>query len=205
MIKQPITRSSARLLLAAVIASVFVPAPALAHEGTGLAGGFVSGFRHPLVGLDHLLAMVSVGIWGAFLGRPLVIALPVLFPGAMVFGAAVGMSGIPFPPVEYGIALSVVTLGLMILLAVRAPVVVACVVVGLFALFHGHAHGTELPAAADPIGYSVGFVLCTGLLHVAGIALGLLKAVPIGAAALRVGGGLIACTGLWFLSGAALV
>ncbi len=192
------------IALIALIASALAPAPALAHEGTGLAGGFVSGFRHPLVGLDHLLAMVSVGIWGAFLGRPLVIALPVLFPGAMVAGAGVAMAGIPFPLVEYGIALSVVTLGLMILFAVRAPVVVACVVVALFALCHGHAHGTELPAAADPIGYSMGFVLCTGLLHVAGIALGLLKLVPNGVMALRAGGGLIACIGLWFLNSATL-
>lgn len=191
-------------MLAATIALALTPAPALAHDGTGLAGGFVSGFRHPLVGLDHLLAMVSVGIWGAFLGRPLVIALPVLFPGAMVVGAGAAMAGVSFPPVEYGIALSVVTLGLLILLAVRAPVIIACGVVALFALCHGYAHGTELPAAADPIGYSMGFVLCTGLLHVAGIALGLLKAVPNGVTALRAGGGLIACAGLWFLSAAAL-
>lgn len=204
MIKHPKTKPDARLLLVALIALAITPAPALAHEGTGLVGGFVSGFRHPLVGLDHLLAMVSVGIWGAFLGRPLVIALPILFPGAMVVGAGIAMAGVSFPPVEYGIALSVVILGLMILFAVRASLLMAGGVVALFALCHGYAHGTELPAAADPIGYSMGFVLCTGLLHVAGISLGLLKAVSNGTMVLRAGGGLIAVGGLWFLGAAGL-
>jgi len=188
-------------LLALLVLALF-PAPAMAHEGTGLAGGLAAGFVHPLMGLDHLLAMVSVGLWGAFLGRPLIIALPMLFPSMMAVGGALGMLGLPIPPVELGIAVSVVTLGLMILLAVRAPVAVACAIVALFALFHGYAHGMELPSAADPVGYSAGFVLSTGLLHVVGIALGFARALPFGAMALRAGGGAIALCGLWFVRAA---
>lgn len=184
---------------AALAAAALVATPAHAHEGTGLAGGFAAGLVHPLAGLDHMLAMIAVGLWGAFLGRPLVYALPMLFPAAMVVGGALGMAGIGFPPVEAGIAVSVITLGAMILFAVRAPVVLACVIVGLFALFHGYAHGTELPSAADPVGYSAGFVLSTGLLHLVGIAFGLLRGVPAGTIALRAAGGAIALTGAWFL------
>ena len=149
-----------------------------------------------------MLAMISVGLWGAFLGRPLVYALPMLFPAMMVVGGALSMVGIGFPPVELGIAVSVVTLGAMILFAVRAPIVVACTVVAMFALFHGYAHGAELPSAADPVGYSAGFVLSTGLLHVVGIGFGLLRAFPAGAFALRAAGGAIAVSGFWFLMAA---
>jgi urease accessory protein len=188
--------------VAIAAAAAFVATPAYAHEGTGLAGGFIAGVLHPLAGLDHMLAMVSVGLWGAFLGRPLVYALPMLFPAAMAFGGALGIAGIGFPPVELGIAISVVTLGAMILFAVRAPVVVACAIVAIFALFHGYAHGTELPSAADPVGYSAGFVLSTGLLHLLGITAGLLRSTPAGTIALRTAGGAIALTGAWFVAGA---
>lgn len=177
-------------------------APALAHDGTGLAGGFSNGFTHPLLGLDHMLAMISVGLWGAFLGRPLIYLLPMIFPMMMAIGGAVGMAGIPLPPVELGIALSVVILGGLILGAVRAPIAVACGVVGLFALFHGYAHGTELPSAADPIGYSLGFVVATGLLHILGIAVGFVAHLPRGALVLRGLGGGVLVAGLWFLHGA---
>jgi urease accessory protein len=176
-----------------------IASPAQAHDGTGLAGGFLAGATHPLSGLDHLLAMVSVGLWGAFLRRPLIYVLPMVFPGMMVVGGAAGMAGIGVPPIELGIALSVVTLGLMILFAVRAPTTVACSIVAIFALFHGYAHGAELPSAADPVGYTAGFVLCTGLLHLAGIALGMLRGTPTGTIALRAGGGAIALMGVWFL------
>ena len=190
---------AARIVLVAAGCAALVALPAAAHDGTGLPGGFIAGFLHPLSGLDHLLAMVSVGLWGAFLGRPLVYALPMVFPTAMALGGAVGMAGVALPPVELGIAASVLILGMMILFAVRAPVAVACLVVGMFALFHGYAHGAELPSAADPVGYSAGFVLCTGLLHLAGIALGLLRALPAGTLALRAAGGAIALSGMWFL------
>ncbi len=177
--------------------------PASAHDGTGLAGGFLSGFIHPFTGADHMLAMVSVGLWGAFLGRPLLFLLPMIFPAMMAFGAALGMASVPVPPVEIGIAVSVLVLGVMILLAARPPVPLACAVVAVFALFHGYAHGQELPSAADPVGYSAGFVLATGLLHLVGIALGALKAAPYGAGILRAGGGVIAVTGAYFLFAAA--
>jgi urease accessory protein len=173
--------------------------PAAAHMGTGLPGGFLSGFRHPLSGLDHLLAMVSVGLWGAFLGRPLLYVLPVVFPGMMVAGAIMGMFVVPLPPVEVGIALSVLVLGGCIALSVKAPVWAASLVVALFAVFHGYAHGRELPSAADPISYSAGFVLATGFLHVSGISLGFLNDCPRGVLATRSLGGVIAAMGAWFL------
>ena len=174
--------------------------PALAHEGTGLAGGFVAGFQHPLTGPDHMLAMIAVGLWGAFLGRPLIYLLPMIFPIMMTFGGAMAILGMPLPPVEIGIALSVVILGAMVLGAVRAPIWLACTIVGIFGLFHGYAHGLELPSAADPVGYSAGFVLATGLLHVFGIALGMLRSRPGGDIVVRTLGGMIVAAGLWFLA-----
>ena len=186
------------LAIALLLLLAALPSPAMAHDGTGLAGGFAAGFSHPLSGFDHMLAMVAVGIWGAFLGRPLIYALPMLFPSAMALGGGIGMAGISIPPVELGIGLSVVVLGAMIFFALRLPVVVACAIVAIFALFHGYAHGIELPSAADPIGYSAGFVLCTGLLHLAGIALGTLRALPAGTLALRGVGGAMALVGVWF-------
>ena len=170
-----------------------------AHTGTGLAGGFVPGFMHPFTGLDHLLAMICVGLWGAFLGPPLIQVLPVVFPAMMVGGAALGMLGVPVPPVEAGIALSVLVLGGCIALAIRAPVWAASLIVAAFAVFHGYAHGKELPSAADPIGYSAGFTLATGTLHVLGIGIGCLRGRPGGAVAIRSMGAIIGLTGGWFL------
>lgn len=188
-------------LVAAVVCAVawLIAGAAQAHTGTGLPGGFKSGFLHPLTGFDHMLAMVSVGIWGAFLGRPLIVVLPVIFPTVMALGGALGMANIPFPPVEIGIAVSVLVMGGVIAFAYRAPVWLACLIVGVFALFHGYAHGKELPSAADPIGYSVGFVLATGMLHVAGIGIGLLNERPNGIAVTRSLGGLVSLCGVGFL------
>ena len=159
----------------------------------------MSGFVHPFGGLDHLLAMVSVGLWGAFLGPPLIHVLPVVFPAMMVAGAILGMFGVPLPPVELGIALSVLVLGSCIALSFRAPVWAASLIVAIFAVFHGYAHGKELPSAADPASYSAGFVLATGLLHVGGIGIGLLERRPNGVFAIRGMGGVIAVLGSWFL------
>ena len=193
--------SSQRAIVAriAFICACVLALPANAHTGTGLAGGFFAGFAHPLSGADHLLAMVAVGLWGAFLGRPLVHLLPVVFPAMMVGGAMLGMFGAALPPVESGIALSVLVLGACIALAWRAPAWMAVTVVALFALFHGYAHGRELPAAADPVGYSSGFVLATGLLHALGIALGMLCAQPVGRLVARALGASISAAGVWFL------
>jgi urease accessory protein len=194
----PRERRTAWLVAAAAVGALFSNGAA-AHTGTGLPGGFVSGFIHPFTGLDHLLAMVSVGLWGAFLGRPLIYIFPVVFPAMMVAGAIMGMFGVPLPPVEVGIALSVLVLGGSIALSVRAPVWAASLIVAVFAVFHGYAHGKELPSAADPVSYSVGFVLATGLLHVSGICIGLLNDRPHGIVVTRSAGALIAVLGAWFL------
>lgn len=176
--------------------------PAAAHSGTGLAGGFGAGFAHPFGGFDHMLAMVSVGLWGAFLGRPLITALPMVFPAMMAVGGALGIAGVPLPPVEIGIAVSVLVLGALIAGAVRLAVLPACLIVAVFAVFHGYAHGLELPSAADPLGYSLGFVVATGLLHLVGIALGLVDRWPRGRLAMRGLGGLIAVAGGVFMASA---
>lgn len=189
-----------RFAALAALLGFLVHAPASAHSGTGLAGGFASGFMHPLNGPDHMLAMISVGLWGAFLGRPLIVALPMVFPLTMVIGGALGMLGTLMPPVEIGIAVSVIALGSAILFGFRASVPVACAIVAVFAVFHGYAHGAELPSAADPVGYSAGFVLSTGILHLFGIALGMLKGRKNGTTMLRCGGGIIAACGLYFLA-----
>ncbi len=188
-----------RLVVLVALGVLLTASPAEAHMGTGLAGGLSSGFVHPLAGLDHMLAMISVGLWGAFLGRPLIIALPVIFPVMMGVGGVLGMANVPLPPVEFGIAFSVVVLGGAIVAAFSAPIWVACSLVAIFAIFHGYAHGKELPSAADPVGYSVGFVLATGLLHVAGIGLGLLNDRPGGIVVTRSLGGIVMVAGSYFL------
>ncbi|PLX38775.1 MAG: Ni/Fe hydrogenase [Hyphomicrobiales bacterium] len=185
------------------LAVSLVAGPALAHTGGGYGGGFVSGFTHPILGWDHVAAMVAVGLWGAFLGAPAIWLLPVVFPLVMALGAVVGILGIPVPGVETGIALSAVVLGLMIVFAVRPPIWIAALIVGGFAVFHGYAHGTELPATANAFAFAVGFVIATGLLHLTGIAFGLLVSWPIGRKAVRVAGGVISLAGVAFLTGMA--
>ncbi|NKX44936.1 HupE/UreJ family protein [Roseicyclus persicicus] len=182
---------------------ILLAAQAGAHTGEGINTGFASGFWHPIYGWDHVVAMVAVGLWGAFLGAPAIWILPVVFPLVMAFGGALGVMGVPIPMIETGIALSGVVLGLLIAFAVRAPIWVAAVIVGLFAIFHGHAHGTELPEAFSPYGYAVGFVVGTGLLHLAGIALGFLTNSEAGKMAVRGTGGVIALVGAAFLFGLA--
>ena len=174
-----------------------------AHSAEGLAGGFLSGLMHPVLGPDHVIAMVAVGLWGAFLGKPAIWLLPIVFPMVMAFGGALGVAGVPVPAMETGIAVSAIVLGAMVAFAVRPPIWVAAVIVGAFAIFHGHAHGTELPGAANPLAYSLGFVIATGLLHLCGIAFGALAHWPAGKVAVRAGGGLIALGGFAFLFGLA--
>jgi urease accessory protein len=179
--------------------------PAHGHESGahGLGGGFIDGFMHPLLGADHIAAMVAVGIWGAFLGRPLVWALPIIFPAMMAVGSVYGILGLPLPLTEPGIAASSIVIGLAILAAWRAAVPVACLIVGVFAVFHGYAHGTELPHAADAATYAFGFVSSTGLLHLCGIAFGVFIDRPGGAAVLRFAGAGVALAGLAFVTGLA--
>ena len=175
---------------------------AVAHDGAGVAGGFLSGFTHPIGGLDHVTAMFAVGLWGFFLGRPAMWILPVIFPLVMAGGGVLGLLGIPVPMIEPGIAVSSIVLGLLIALALKAPLWIASIIVGAFAIFHGYAHGAELPSAANPLAYSVGFVISTGLLHLAGIAFGELGRFSWGKYVVRAGGGLIALAGVGFLTGA---
>ena len=190
-------RRGSALGLAAAL--TLLPQAAQAHSAKNLAGGFIAGFAHPFSGADHLLAMVSVGLWGAFLGRPLIAALPVIFPAVMALGALLAMLGMPQPPIELGIALSVLVLGIAIAAAWRAPVWLACAIVAVFAVFHGFAHGTEIPSLADPIAYSTGFMLATGSLHLAGIGLGTINAIRGGIMITRAMGAAVALAGLYFL------
>lgn len=174
---------------------------AWAHTGAGAIGGFVSGFTHPLYGWDHVAAMVAVGILGAFLGRPAIWVLPVVFPLVMALGGVLGILGLPLPGIEPGIALSSIVLGSLIVLAIRPPLWAAAILVAGFAIFHGYAHGTELPNAANPLAYSAGFVLSTGMLHLCGIAIGELIRWPWGKILARSVGGFIALLGVGFLTG----
>ena len=194
-------RSQPGLVLVALLFTLTaIAGPAMAHSQGGVVGGFLSGMSHPISGWDHVIAMVAVGLWGAFLGAPAIWLLPVVFPMVMAAGGALGILGMPIPSAEVGIALSAIVLGLCVALALRPPLWIAAMIVGAFAIFHGHAHGTELPSAANPYAFAAGFVVATGLLHIAGVALGLLAGWQRGELAVRGGGGLIALAGLAFLA-----
>lgn len=184
-------------LLAAGFALVPPAAQAhILHEG---AGGFGSGFTHPLTGIDHFLAMFAVGLWGAQMGGRQVWTLPVAFPLIMVGGGILGILGVDLPGVEVGIAISMIVLGLAIALAWRAPEWAALILVGVFAVFHGHAHGAELPGSADPADYAIGFVVATGTIHLLGIGVGLALNKPFGGRIARAIGAAIAIGGVYFL------
>ncbi len=172
---------------------------AFAHPQAGEAKGFLTGFRHPISGLDHVLAMVAVGLWGAQLGNPAIWLLPVAFPMVMAFGGMLGLMGVPLPGVEYGIAASAVLLGAAVLFEMRPPPVVAAVLVGIFAIFHGHAHGTELPPGQSGLLYSMGFVIATGCLHAVGISIGAVHRWLWGQRLLRFAGAIVAMGGMFFL------
>jgi urease accessory protein len=181
---------------------LLVPAAALAHEeGVSAGAGFLTGFLHPIRGIDHVLAMFAIGLWGSQLGMPGIWVLPVAFPLVMALGGALGIAGVPLPGTELGIALSVVALGAVIALALRPPVAGALALAAFFAVFHGHAHGAELPGQTGALAYSAGFVLATGLIHLAGIAVGLVIHLPRGPVLVRAGGAAIALAGLWLLAG----
>ena len=172
---------------------------AFAHTQVGEAKGFLTGFKHPISGLDHVLAMVAVGLWGAQLGAPAIWILPVAFPMVMAFGGMLGLMGIPLPGVEYGIAASAILLGMAVLFEVRPPLAVAAALVGVFAIFHGHAHGTELPPGESGMLYSIGFVIATGCLHGVGISIGVVHRWKWGQRMLRVAGAIVAAGGVFFI------
>jgi urease accessory protein len=193
-----------RLLLAMGICAAVVqfPEAAFAHTEGGAVSGFFSGLSHPISGWDHILAMIAVGLWGALLGPPALWVLPIAFPVAMAAGGMLGLLGIPLPWVEIGIAVSSIVLGLLILTNMRLSLAVAIPLVMIFALFHGHAHGTELSPGADAVLYSLGFVVATGLLHALGIGIGAVDRLPMGRTALRALGGGVLLGGTYFLIGA---
>ena len=184
-------------LLIALLSSLMMSQPAFAHVSEeGLKGGFISGYIHPLLGWDHVAAMVAVGIWGAFLGSRAIWVLPIVFPFIMVIGGILGMVGVPVPFIVPGIALSSIIIGLAIAFKWRAPLWIASVIVGLFAIYHGYAHGQNLPAASNPIAFALGFVLGSGTLHLIGILFSLIERYNWGVKALQLGGIIIALVGL---------
>ena len=183
-------------------ALTLVPTAALAHPGIGEMHGFVHGFTHPLGGLDHILAMVTVGIFAWQLGGRALWLVPATFVLAMAIGGALAMTGVPVPMVETGIAASVIVLGAIVALGIKAPLAIAMGLVGLFAIFHGHAHGSEMPLTATGV-YAAGLMLATTLLHMTGIAIG--AAIgrigdAYGLATYRLGGGLVALAGVAILT-----
>ena len=188
------------LLIALML--TFWPATVCAHIGSGASGGFLIGVQHPISGLDHVLAMIAVGLWGAQLGVPALWVLPVAFPMMMAFGGMFGLMGIPLPGVEVGIAVSAIVLGIMVFTEARPALAVSLAIVAFFAIFHGHAHGTELPQGQSGLLYSMGFVMATGCLHGVGIAIGLVHRWNAGRMALRGAGALVCAAGLFFLWGA---
>ena len=147
--------------------------PAYAHVGIGTTSSFTAGFMHPLSGLDHMTVMIAVGLWAALKGGRAIWAWPAAFVGVLGGGAALGMAHVPVPFVEPGIFASVVALGLLVALAIDLPVSAGVAIIGLFALFHGHAHGAEVPENAGGLEYMAGFAVATALLHATGIAAGL--------------------------------
>ena len=188
-----------RRTAATVLAWLVAPDAAFAHTKGGEAAGLVAGLSHPVSGLDHVLAMVAVGLWGAQLGPPALWLLPVAFPMVMALGGTLGLVGVHLPGVEIGIAMSAIGLGAAVLFEAKPKLGIAAALVGFFAIFHGHAHGTELPQGANGHLYSMGFVVATGLLHLAGIGIGTIHHWAIGRAALRWAGAAVALAGLAFL------
>jgi urease accessory protein len=183
----------------AILFLFLYPLTVFAHKRGGEAIGFVSGFEHPISGLDHVLAMVAVGMWGAQLGVPAIWVLPIVFPMVMAFGGMMGLMGIKLPGIELCIALSALALGFAVFREARPKLWIAAIIVGIFAIAHGHAHGTELPLGASGVLYSIGFVMATGLLHALGIGIGLVHRWPSGRIALRFAGAMVAMGGVFFL------
>lgn len=182
----------------AIFCSTAAAHPGHVHSPTG--SGFESGFFHPFLGLDHLLAMFAVGLLATQLGGRAIGALPTAFLGMMVAGGLLGMTGITLPGLEIGIALTVVGLGIALAYGKKYPLVIATIVIGLFGLLHGHAHGAEMPGSHQPALYAAGFVLSTAALHLGGIGAGLLlMRQTTESLAVRLSGAAISLAGLMIL------
>lgn len=183
----------------AALALLLAPALAFAHPGHD-ESGLLAGVSHPLSGIDHLLAMIAVGLWAAQQKGAARWALPCAFVGTMLLGGVLGFEGLTLPGLETGIAASVMALGMAVALAVRPPLFMAVAATALFALFHGVAHGNELPEMASPWAYAAGFVAATAALHAAGYAV--VRVLPQAAAPLvRVAGAVSAAVGVWLMVG----
>lgn len=185
------------LVMLAALAIVCGAGTAYAHVGVGPAHELLHGLEHPLTGIDHLCAMLAVGIWAAQRGGRALWLVPLSFVLVMTLGGALGMAGVTLPFVEPGIVLSLVVLGVLVAAAVRLPLVASVAIVGLFALAHGHAHGTEIPAVASGLAYAVGFILATACLHLTGIGFGLTMQRMHAAQIVRLAGVAIAACGVY--------
>ena len=204
MTQAPPASSVAIRVLVATALLLASSAHAHAHVDQGRAAGLLSGIAHPISGLDHVLAMIAVGVWGAQLGVPALWLLPVAFPMVMAFGGFLALVGIAVPGIEIGIALSAIVFGVAVMRESKPHIAAALTLVAVFAIFHGHAHGAELPAGQDGLSYSIGFVAATGCLHGLGIVIGLAHRWPSGRLALRISGAGVALAGLMFLLRATL-
>ena len=173
--------------------------PFYAQIQAGQAAGLLSGLTHPMSGLDYVLAMIAVGLWGAQLRAPAVWLLPVTFPMTMAVGGYLARTGMPMPGVEVGIALSALLLGLMVAREARPPLMLAAALVGCLGMFHGHAHGSDLPTGQSGVMYGLGFVAATGYLHGVGVAVGVVQQWPAGRTVLRVAGASVALAGAVFV------
>jgi len=177
---------------------------ALAHVPQGQTQGLLTGLAHPLSGLDHMLAMIAVGLWGAQLGPPALWLLPVTFPLVMSIGGFLAQVGVRVPGVEVGVALSALLLGLMVAFEAKPKLPLAAALVAVFAIFHGHAHGSEMPLDASGFEYGIGFMLATSVLHAAGFFIGMLIGLStrvLGYNLYRLAGGLASVAGLALLLG----
>ena len=192
------SRSALRIALLPLALLAFVlPPVAQAHVGLGDAGGLAHGLAHPLTGLDHLCAMLAVGLWAFQRGGRAVWLVPLVFLGVMALGGALGVAGIALPFVERGIVASVLVLGVLIAAATRLPLLASALLVGVFALFHGHAHGAEMPATASGLAWGTGFLISTASLHVAGIVIARLVSRAGQPRLVRLAGAAVAMCGLW--------
>lgn len=187
-----------------LLLGALTPGPGLAHEGASLPyGSFLSGLTHPVLGADHFLAMVSVGIVSAQIGGRAIWTVPATFVCVMGIGGLLGLLDVGLTAIEAGIALSVLILGLAIAADKRLPVALAMTAVAFFAIFHGYAHGAEMPTVANPVTYALGFLTGTATLHVTGVVIGdISQHYSMGKLLLRIGGAIIAALGAWFLANA---
>ena len=195
-----LNNSKIKQLIPILVFLTFIPSQSYAHSYGGATSGFATGFFHPLGGLDHFLAMFAVGLWGAQIGGRSVWTLPVTFPLIMVIGGFLGITKILLPGVEIGISLSMLALGAAIAMNWKSSEIIMIALVSIFAIYHGYAHGLELPKATKPADYAIGFVVSTGLIHILGIGIGMLSQKFYSGKSTRILGGVVILGGVYFLT-----